>query len=608
MVNQGNPQPLSLSPQEELVWFSRELSRRGMLKGLGALGAAGALPWLLSACTGTPNVSSSSSSSVSGAAGTGSIDKLTYLASDIPSGFDWDGPSASIPTSQFGMVQCFGKLVDYKLVSQNGVLRPDFNTLEGHLAESWTQSGLTWTFKLRQGVKSPAGNEFTADDVVAQAQRAKSVSGASPIAWFLYNVGSVMDAKNVATGATAADKALSGEVVKIDKYTVQIKQLTANKLFPGVLSIFAMGMFDSVELKKHATSSDPWAHAWLNTDGPKTSGYGPYLLQSLQTDHQASFAVNPGWNVAGLTQPTVKSFVMTKVPQTSVRVGSIQASSSTEVTDDLTSRDWKALASSNNVKVFGLYGNENTFVFTNFNVKPFDNKLLRQALAFAMPYDDITSSVYFGSAKRWLGCVPSSYPGFKQISTYSTNIVKAKQLLAQAGYPNGVGLDKFGDAFTLYYVAEKADQLQPLATLIQTALQQINVNIKLAPIPLSDYGKRQLVTKDLPFAIDDQEKAIAADTGYAVQLFFVTGSKGGLNNMMNYSSPVVDDLWLNHAKTDPNATTRNVTLGQIQDQIMEDVAWIPLVEWKTQVAATKDLIDYAFNPDNSIRMVNWKHA
>jgi peptide/nickel transport system substrate-binding protein len=572
------------------------MGRRGLLKGLGGLAAAGSMPWLLSACTGTTGSTSSAGSSIS---------SLTYLSSDVPDGFDWDGPDAAVPTTQFGMDQCFGRLVQYKLVADNGLLRPDFSQLEGQLAESWTQNGLTWTFKLRQGVKSPAGNEFTADDVVWLAQRAKSVSGASPIAWFLYNVSSVMGAENVAANATAADKELSGEVVKIDKYTVQIKQLTANQLFPGVMSIFAMSMIDSTEAKKHATAADPWVHNWVNSSGATTAGYG---LQSLQSDHSATFVANPGWNVAGLTQPTVKTVVMNKVPQTSVRVGAMEAGGGTKVTDTLTSRDWQQLTQNKNVRVFSLYGNQNTFLFTNFSIKPFDNKLVRQAFAYAMPYDEITSSVYFGDAKRWLGCVPSSYPGYKEVPIYSQNVAKAKQLLAQAGYPDGKGLSAFGSAMTLYYVAEKADQLQPLATLVQTALQQINVNISLSPIPQSEYGQRQLVSKNLPFAIDDQEKPIAADAGYAIQLFFVTGSKGGLNNMMNYSNPQVDNLWLNNAKVDPDAASRDATLATIQEIIMGDVAWIPLVEWETQVAGTTNLTDYAFDPDNSIRMVDWKQA
>lgn len=593
-----NADKSSLSPQSELLWLDRELSRRGLFKGFGLLAAIGGTASLLSACGGGSTGSSSS----------GSVDSLTYLASDVPNGFDWDGPDAAVPTTQFGMDQVFGRLVQYKLVQENGVLRPDFSQLEGQLAESWTQNGLTWTFKLRQGVKSPAGNEFTADDVVWLAARAKGVGGASPIAWFLYNVASVMGAENIAPNATAADKKLNGEVVKIDKYTVQFKQQKPNKLFPGVLSIFAMSMIDSIEASKHGTAKDPYAHDWVNTQGASTAGYGPYKLQSLQTDQSATFVVNSGWKAPGLAQPTVKTVVMRKVPQTSVRVGSIEAGGGTKVTDDLTSRDWKQLSAAKNVNVFSLYGNQNTFLFTNFNVKPFDNKLLRQALAYAMPYDSIANSVYFGTAKRWQGCVPSSYPGYKQVGTYSENLTKAKQLLAQAGYPGGSGLSQFGDALTLYYVAEKQDQLQPLATLIRTALGQIGVKIKLSPIPQSDYGKRQLVTKDLPFAIDDQEKPIAADAGYAIQLFFVTGAKGGLNNMMNYSNPQVDDLWLNSAKNDPDTASRNATLGKIQEIIMDDVAWIPLVEWKTQVATTKNLTDYAFDPDNSIRMLYWKKA
>lgn len=587
-----------LSPQVELAWLNREIGRRGVLKGFGALAAAAGVPLLLSSCAGGS----------SGGSGATAVDTLSYLASDVPNGFDWDGPNGAVPTTQFGMDQCFGRLVQYKLTEKKGILQPDFGKLEGQLAESWTQDGLVWTFKLRQGIKSPAGNEFTADDVVWLAERAKAVSGASPIAWFLYNVSSVMGAENLAPNATADDKKLNGEVVKVDKFTIKITQQKPNKLFPGVMSIFAMSMIDSTEAKKHATSSDPYASSWVNSDGAKTAGYGPYKLVSLETGHQATFEANPGWKGSGLPQPAVKTFTMSKIPQTSVRVGSLQAGGGTKITDDLTSRDWKQLSSLNNVKVFSLYGNQNTYIFTNFKVKPFDNKLLRQALAYAMPYDAIANSIYFGTAKRWQGCVPSTYPGYKQIGTYSENLAKAKELLAQAGYPNGKGLEKFSDALSLYYVAEKQDQLQPLAALIQTALKKIGVPIQLSPIPQSDYGKRQLVTKDLPLAIDDQEKPIAADAGYAIQLFFVTGSKGGLNNMMNYSNAQVDDLWLNKAKNEADIDKRNELLGQIQEIIMDDVAWIPLVEWKTQVAGTTNLTDYAYNPDNSIQMVYWKKA
>jgi ABC-type transport system substrate-binding protein len=78
--------------------------------------------------------------------------------------------------------------------------------------------------------------------------------------------------------------------------------------------------------------------------------------------------------------------------------------------------------------------------------------------------------------------------------------------------------------------------------------------------------------------------------------------------MMNYSNPQVDDLWLNKAKNEADVDKRNQVLGQIQDIIMDDVAWIPLVEWKTQVAGTMNLTDYAYNPDNSIQMAYWKKA
>ena len=76
-------------------------------------------------------------------------------------------------------------------MNDEGVIVHDFTQFEGLLAESWSfdEATLTWTFNLRRGVKGCNGATFDADDVMYTLARAKSVSGAAPIGWFLSSVG-----------------------------------------------------------------------------------------------------------------------------------------------------------------------------------------------------------------------------------------------------------------------------------------------------------------------------------------------------------------------------------------------------------------------------------
>ena len=119
---------------------------------------------------------------------------LLVLGESVPASLDYDGPAGNHPASQTGFHNLIEPLVDYAAGKvEDGTQLLDFTKFEGALAESWSfdQATLTWTFKLRQGVKSCAGNTFTADDVLYTYARAKSLTGKAPIGYFLASVASV---------------------------------------------------------------------------------------------------------------------------------------------------------------------------------------------------------------------------------------------------------------------------------------------------------------------------------------------------------------------------------------------------------------------------------
>jgi peptide/nickel transport system substrate-binding protein len=527
-----------------------------------------------------------------------SAQELLFLAEDVPAGLNYDGPAAAIPTSQTGMVNVMEPLFGYAdgAANETGVVTPDFSRFEGRLAESWEYdpATLTWTIKLRQGVKGCNGATFDAKDVVYTFQRAKSVSGAAPIGWFLSNVASIAGFTPAVFSDEAA-KTLGDEVVAVDDYTVRIRQSEPNALFLPVLTIFGLHIFDAEGMQAKATEADPWSHEFANNEG--VASFGPYCVERWAKGEEIVLAANPDYYRG---KPAIERVVMRRVPQSSNRVVVLRTGQA-QLVQNLTPREYDSLRGVDGLTVAGVTGNENLFVHMNFKSKPFDDPKVRQAVAYAMPYDAIVQAGYFGQATRWKSLVPSSYPGYVEAEPqYTTDVAKAKALLAEAGYADGKGLEAFADSFALTYVSEKESTLGPIVNAIQSGLREAGFPVTLNPIPQTQYGDRQLVKRDLPFAVNDQEKPIGVDAGYAVQLFFVSADKGGLNNMVNYSNATVDDTWAK-ARVEPDTAKRDEMLKTIQNQLMADVAWLPVVEYRTQWAFSSKLTGLKWHPDNSVR-------
>jgi peptide/nickel transport system substrate-binding protein len=525
--------------------------------------------------------------------------QMLYLAEDVPAGLDYDGPSASTNTSQVGFINMLEPLVDYPKGKPNdeGIGTLDFSRFEGRLAESWEfdAATLTWTFHLRHGVKSCAGNEFTADDVLWSYARAKSVSGQTPVSWFIASVGSI-------AGFTrdvfkpGADKSLGDAITKVDDYTVKIRQSQPNPLFLESLTVYSADPYDSVELKKHLTPQDPWGHAYVNTvDVPS---FGPYCLEHWAKDDEFVLRANPAYYRG---KPDIDRIVIKRVPQSANRALTLR-SGQAQLTQRLSAREFEGLRNARGVTVAGIYGNEVLFLGLNFKTKPFDNLKLREAIAEAMPYRQLAVIGYANQARKWDSqYAPSLNLYVKPTIQYAQDPARAKQLLAEAGYPDGRGLEAFPDAFKISFVAERESYLGPIATSIQSALKDIGIPVQLDPLPQTQLADRRSIKKDLPMALSDTEKPVGPDVIYATKLFFVSQAAGGVNNLVNYSNPDLDKLFFDAiGETDPEK--RAGLAVEMQNLVQHDLAWVPLLETKTQWAFSNKLSGITWHPDNSIRL------
>jgi peptide/nickel transport system substrate-binding protein len=523
---------------------------------------------------------------------------LVVLDDDVAPGLDWDGTSLANKSAEFAMDNLYSKLVEYKVTyDANGAAHMDLTGFRPDLAESFTQNALTWTFKLRQGVKSCAGNTMTADDVIYTFQRAMSVSGAGgPIAWFVFNVGNILPATPLKANATADDKSLHGEVTKIDQNTIQIKQSAPSALMLPGMELFAAGIVDATEMKKHVTASDPWAHLWADSGG--AAGFAPYCLASWAKGSEIVFKRNPNWNVKPL--PYYDTVTVRKVPNGSNRVSALKTGDA-QVATNLTTKQLADVAQSSGLAAASFVGSRTLYLDMNWKTTPFQKIALRQAIAYALPYDDIIKNGYNGFATAAPGFVSSVFVGFKPNNPYHQDLAKAKELLATAGFPNGQGLSQFASSFQLSYPIERQDQLQPVATIIQSALVGLGIPVQLNPIPDAEFSRRIQVTRDLPFALDDTVDPFIPDAGYAIQVMYIPAALGGSTPSTNYDNKMVQHLWLEVAKSEGDPAKRLAEVQQAIDIAASEVGMLPVVEFQTAYAHTASVTGFLWDPDNALR-------
>lgn len=528
---------------------------------------------------------------------------LVYVTDDVPSVLDIDGGSSSTPGSQAGIVNLLEPLVYFRrLDMQDGVQRYDYTQFEGRLAESWSYDAatLTWTFNLRHGVVGCNGATFNADDVIYSFARAKSISGAASIAWFPANLASIAGFTRDVFGNTpealAARVLQDNEVRKVDDYTVQIRQSTANGLMLAALSQFSMHIYDAEQMRANATPQDPWSHDYTsNTNAP---GFGPYCLERWQKDREFIVTANPDYYRGA---PNIERITMRKVAQSSQRMVLVR-SGSAQLADRLTPREFASVREDRNLRVASVASNATTLMLLNWSVPPWDNIALRRAVAYAIPYDSIVRNVYFGQSTVYQGMVPSIFPGRAQMENVrGFDLARARALLAEAGFPEGRGLEAFPNAFRLTYATESEGVLGPAATIIQTELRRIGIPITLNPMPLVQVVDRAVVRRDLEMMLSDFSKSIGIDAAFATQLYYVSRANGGVANYSLYNSPRLDDLWLNQARTETDPARRLALLGQIQQIAYDDVATLPITENRLQWVMSRRLTGVGFHGEHALK-------
>jgi peptide/nickel transport system substrate-binding protein len=285
----------------------------------------------------------------------------------------------------------------------------DLKTVKPLLATEWKRlDDLTVQFKLRQGVKYHNGEDFDAEAVKFSIMRP-------------------LDPANNADARTSYS-IISGVDV-IDKYTVNIKTSKPDPVLMTRLSGFSMTQV----APKWAAANGIKGFG----DGKESVGTGPYKLTQWTRGQDLVMEANPTyWGGA----PPIKKVRIKTIPELGTRSAAVR-SGEVHIAKDMPLEEVTAFNNSGKVMAKITQSNRVPFYFFEVRKPPLDNVKVRQAINYASNVDGIIKALLLGNGTRVPTMVAPWHVGFpSKLTPYAYDAAKAKALLTEAGFPNGIDL------------------------------------------------------------------------------------------------------------------------------------------------------------------------
>ena len=432
---------------------------------LTVLAAAG-----LSAC-GKSNQAPAPAASGASAAATTSETRtagktLVYCSEASPEGFD-----PGLYTSG-GTFDASGHAIYNQLISFiNGT-----TDVEPGLAEKWeaSEDGLTYTFTLRKGVKfhttkffTPT-REFNADDVIFTLDR-------------MFNPENAFRKANPAEFPYAVDTGLTENVAKLEKVDDHTITLTLKKPDPDLIVKIAMPAFSILSAEYADKLSKEGKVQMLNQE---PVGTGPFVFERYQKDAQIRYSANKQYWKEGL--PKVDNLIFAITTDAAVRFQKMKAGEC-HIMSFPKPNDLAAMRSDAALKMDQAPGFNVGYLAYNTEKGETKKREVRQALDMAINRQAIIDAVYQGEAQEAINPMPPSLWGYnKNIKNAPHDVEKAKELLKQAGLPNGFEMTLWAMPVQRPY----NPNAKLMAEMIQADWAKIGVKAKIVTYEWGEYIKR----------------------------------------------------------------------------------------------------------------------
>ncbi len=448
---------------------------------------------------------------------------LRYVTGNTINTLDPSTPGST--RESFGLsMNVYDRLYSFgrKTFGDYWVFDPD--TIRGELAEGYAISDdkLTITIKLRPDATWHDGSPVTAEDIKWSLDRAVSAKSLAP--------------PQLSTGSlTSADQFRIA-----DPHTVTVSLAKPDRLALANLCVPYAIMINSKLARQHATDADPWAQDWLKTN---TAASGAYIVESYKAGESAIIRRNEAWKGGpGGKLPMFRRVIIQTVPEPATRANLVERGDA-DLAIDLAASDIPTIEQSAKAKVASIpQTNGFTHITMNTATAPFDNVKVRQAIAAALPYDDMFKAALFGRGAKLYDASWAEPPNtsFPQPMPLKTDLVRARQLLADAGMPTG-----FSTSFA--FSAGQSATAEPMAALVKESLGKIGIQVDIQKKPDAEFNTLE-ADKKLPFYTD----GATAWLPYTYYYFYLYFTRDQRWNFASWKSPTMEELTADaRFQTDP---------------------------------------------------------
>ena len=414
------------------------------------------------------------------------------------------------------------------------------------------------TFRLRKDAKFHDGSPVTAADVKWSLDRIV----ASPIGKAQFSTGSMTD---------------PAQFVVVDDHTIRIDLPQSDRFALPNLALTYPIIVNSKLAKQHATTADPFAMEWLKTNA---AGGGAFKIEQAAMGERILFARNDDWKSGPL--PGFARVLWQTVPAAESRVASLVRGDA-DLVQDLPPKDVVELNKNPAVKVIGVPTSNFQFIGMSGDTAPFNDRRVRQAIAYALPYQDMMSTAIFGRGEPLFGGKPGApeTTKFPQPHGYSTDLGKAKALLAEAGLADG-----FSTTFS--YELSMATVAEPVALLVQEALGKIGVKVTIEKVPAGQLGTL-LQEKKVPFYFEASTSYLA-DPDYFFRVFYFGNTRW---NFGSYKNPEFMEL-VNKTRYQTDKALYDADIKRMITLVKEDIPIILLWHPALDTGTRKDVAGYSY--------------
>ncbi len=523
------------------------MKRRDFLKSASAAAAGGAIP-----ATWSPAKAQSRQ------------ETLLIVSESGPNNVDIHGVGTNVPGYEVSW-NCYDRLISHEMkTGPNGVPYYDKDKFKPELAEDMNVGDMSVTFKLKKNAVFQDGTPVTAKDVKWSLDRAVSVGG---FPTFQMGAGSLTKPE---------------QFVVVDDGTFRVDFAKKDRLTIPDLAVVVPAIYNSQLVKKNATEKDPWGMEYTKQN---TAGSGAYKVTSWTAGSEVIMERNDKWT--GGPMPKIKRIVWRIVPSAGNRRALLERGDA-DISYDLPNKDFVELKANPKLSIISTpYSNGIQYLGMNVTKPPFDNLKVRQAVAYAIPYQKIMDAVLFGLSKPLFGA-PAEAPtevAWPQPIKYNTDIDKAKKLMAEAGYPEGFET-------TLSFDLGFAGINEPLCVLTQESLAQIGIKCTINKIPGATW-RTELNKKVLPLYTN----VFSGWLDYP-EYFFIWcyHGKNSIFNTMSYQSKTMDgyiDGAVTAAANGDKAAYDKDVKGFV-DTAFDDMPRIPLFQPYVNIAMQKNITGYQY--------------